>query len=99
MHEIRVTLSPEHVAEAIGLAKSSGISRVTVTDVCVFSSCDPPCSAQTIERRNLHAKGAILRLIRTRFARAARVRAHPDLARGPRHRQFRAARSAYSADG
>src|SRR5579871_1180538 len=33
MHEIRVTMAPEHVAEAAGLAHASGIERVAVSDV------------------------------------------------------------------
>src|SRR5438477_12887802 len=35
MHEIRATIPPEYVAEAVRLAQAAGITRVTVADVFV----------------------------------------------------------------
>ena len=35
MHEIRATVPPEQVAEAMRLARGAGIARITVSDVYV----------------------------------------------------------------
>jgi hypothetical protein len=35
MHEIRVTMAPEHIAEAARLAHASGIERIAISDVYI----------------------------------------------------------------
>lgn len=45
MHEVRISLPPTHVEEAVKVAHSVGIERVSVSDIFVHG---PECSAKVL---------------------------------------------------
>jgi hypothetical protein len=58
MHEIRATIPPEHVSEAVHLAMAAGIEHVTVTEAFVYGP-DAHQRVLSVETSTPHAKAFV----------------------------------------